>query len=289
MQDTSPSPVITRSLFKSVKQQSIEDILKSRGIELLCKYILNVDGNRSIPLVKVRNTDQQVFFVFIMNNASLYGTQGGCEINMTIGIRKESEEQRNYLDHLARDNVGVIHETKEGFLLSIYMGSTRGVFDYKCMGMTDNAYYPVLMFEQIQNSIPRGTLHHAITYLQKSSKQNILGRLRVYRDHVKRIMEEELETIDLVLQASEFIERSIPTMMMNKDRFDALIVEGNLHGENMKRYNDCVGYLAYLNDIQYFPSSYAHNIQEGMEHLAMREEKIRDIKQHILEMKIWKK
>jgi hypothetical protein len=288
MQDNSPSPTTNRTkLFTSVKQHSIEDILRSSGLTLLCKYVLETLEGKSIPLVKVRN-GSQIFFLFITKDETLYGNQGGCEVVMRLGENVASEQQMTYYKYLAPENIGVLHESREGYLLTIRVGLEKVVMSYDCIGMTDNTYYPVVLFDHIRNgSIVRGNLAAADKYLHESTVEHLRKGLMAYREQVKNVMTETIRTIDLLLQGEANREVRAEKLANFRTIFDSREVAGKLMEEDRVRRDQGMIYMRYLRDIEPGLYSYMHNIMEDRDELAAKEEKIEEVKKDVLAMNLW--
>lgn len=288
MQDNSPSPTTNRTkLFTSVKQHSIEDILRSNNLTLLCKYVLDTLEGKSIPLVKVRN-ESQIFFLFIAKDETLYGNQGGCEVSMKLGGNVPGEEQMTYYKFLAPENIGVLHESRDGYILTIRVGLEKIVTSYDCIGMTDNTYYPVVLFDHIRNgSIVRGNLSAADKYLQQSTTEHLRKNLAAYRDQVMNVMTETIRTIDLLLQGEE--NREVRTEKLSNFRtiFDSREVAGKLIEEDRVRRDQGMIYMKYLRDIAPGLHSYMHNIMRDSDELAAKQERIEEVKKDVLSMNLW--
>jgi len=235
--DITPSPPSSRSsLHYSVASSSLEDIIAKNELKNVCNYVLETAEEKTIPLVKVRNDNDDIFFIYIGGESDLYGRKSGCEVLLHESNLIPSSEQEEYYSFTSRDSVGVLHETKEGCTLIIRNGQDKITRSYAGVGLTDNVFYPVINIKSIGNrELVNFTVATISTHLATESRIRVYKNLEKFQHDTSRTVIELQDLITRLFNHDKNLLDAHATLTRYQESFKALKVTGDLNEENERR------------------------------------------------------
>lgn len=237
LSDITPSPSSGRGSFhSSVASKSLEDIIAKNSLQNICNYVLETAKEKTIPLVKVRNFNGDIFFIYINGDSDLYGRKSPCEVHLREGEEVPSLEQEEYYASTSTDSVGVLYETKKGCCLLIRNGLDKITRSYEGTGLTDNVFYPVINIKSIgNNELINVTVSRVSAYLATRSRLRTYERLEKFRQEMSDTVASFQKLSAQLFNYDKKLLEDHSTLARYQETFRALKVTDELNEENERR------------------------------------------------------